>query len=73
MKLQIHLILKFNFEFINSTKLLGALKPGIVSFDQFLLTKINFSKFSKGKKFPQIDENLNFKNPLNFNLRIYSP
>jgi hypothetical protein len=57
MNLQIHLILKFNFESINSTKLLGALRPAPVSFGQFLFTKINFSKFSKGKKSPQIGEN----------------
>jgi len=57
MKPQIHLILKFNFESINSTKLLGALQPALVSFGQFLPTKINFSKFSKDKKSPQINEN----------------
>jgi len=73
MKLQIHLILKFNFESINSAKLLGASQPTLVSFGQFLLTKINFSKFSEGKKSPQIDENLNFKKSLNFNLKIYIP
>jgi hypothetical protein len=72
MKLQIHLILKFNFDSINFTKLLRALQPTLVLFDQFLFKKIKISKLKK-KESPQIDDNLNFKNPLNFNLRIYSP
>jgi hypothetical protein len=63
MKFQIHLILKFNFESINFTKLLRALQPTLVLFDQFLFTKIKISKLKKQKS-PQIDDNLNFKNPL---------
>jgi len=47
MKFQIHLILKFNFESINFTKLLRALQPTLVSFDQFLFTKIKISKLKK--------------------------
>jgi len=36
---------KFKFVFINSTKLEGGLHPSLGLFGQFLLTKMNFSKF----------------------------